>query len=136
MTYISKKFSFALRRIVPIGAAVMPLAASAQAPSLTNIQQLVVSALNIVNIVTIFLFVLAIVVFAWGVILFIGAAGDPAAVKKARGVIIWGIVGIAVLASVFGLVSFLQTSFGVGGQGTLEIPDVEQEGPTGTPLGP
>ncbi|MEK7561075.1 MAG: hypothetical protein AAB539_03915 [Patescibacteria group bacterium] len=117
-------------------ALVSPVVAFAQAPSLTNIQQLVVNALNILNIVTILLFVLAIVVFAWGIVQFIAAAGDPAKVKAARGTIIWGIVAIAVLASVFGLVSFLQTSFGVGGQGTLEIPDIEQTGPTGTPIGP
>ncbi|MEK7561078.1 MAG: hypothetical protein AAB539_03930 [Patescibacteria group bacterium] len=113
-----------------------PFSVFAQAPSLQNIELLVESALRILNVVTILFFVLAIVVFAWGIILFINAAGDPGALRKAKGYIIWGIIGIAVLASIFGLIQLLQTSFSIGGQGTLEIPDIEQEGPTGTPLGP
>jgi len=69
------------------------------------------------------LFVLAMLVFVWGAVKLITAAGDPEAIKKARGFMWWGVIAMAVLASVFGLVTFLQSYFGVtGGGGFQNVP--------------
>jgi len=67
--------------------------------------------LNILTPVVSFLVGIALVVFIWGVLRYIGKAGDEAEREKARQLIIWGIVGIFVMVSVWGLVGVLTGSF-------------------------
>mgnify|MGYP001590674094 CR=1 FL=1 len=101
----------------------VPLVAMAQ---LENLQNLAERSLDIINVVLVIVFVLAILVFAWGVVKFITAAGSPDKVKEARGFIIWGIIGVFVLAAIFGLVQFIGSSLGISteGGGELEPPAV------------
>lgn len=82
------------------------------------------------RIVVTLMFVLALVVFGWGVVKLIVAAGDPEKIKEAKQFIWWGVIGIAILASIFGLISFLQGYFGVtGGGGTIPIPVIPPSAP-------
>lgn len=67
------------------------------------------------------LFGLAIVYFFWGVAKYILAASDAKAREEGRGIMIWGIVAIAVMASIYGLVTLLSTTF-VGTGGTVTVP--------------
>jgi len=76
--------------------------------------------LNLVKVLVTIVFVLAIVAFGWGIVKFIFAGGDPAGIAKAKAFLLWGVIGMAVMASLFGLVGFLQTYFGVE-EGGLEI---------------
>lgn len=55
----------------------------------------------------------AVVVFLFGVFRFIMNAGDEEARKSGRSMILWGIVGLFVMISVWGLVQFLVNSFGL-----------------------
>ena len=72
-------------------------------------------------------FMLALVVFAWGIVKLIAASGDPGAIKTAKGYIIWGVIGMAVLGSVIGLITFLQAYFGIkSGGGTISVPVISQ----------
>ena len=56
----------------------------------------------------------AVVVFLWGVVVFIAksSAGNVEARKEGINLMIYGIIGIAVMVSVWGLVSFVTTTFG------------------------
>ena len=113
-------------RIITLGLAFAPLLAFAQNPMLGGPMMLVTGALSILSTVLTILFVLAIAVFAWGIVKMVMAAGDPEAVKEARGIIIWGVIAIAVLASLYGLVEYLKTVFGVmSGNLNLGIPNVK-----------
>lgn len=58
-----------------------------------------------------FLVSIALVVFLWGVLKYMGKTGDEAEREKARQLIIWGIIGIFVMVSVWGLVKVLMGSF-------------------------
>ena len=60
---------------------------------------------------------IGIVVFLYGVIKYVLAEGDPSKRSEARGFMIWGIVGLFVMVSVWGLVGLLQSTFGVGSGG-------------------
>ena len=53
---------------------------------------------------------LAVVVFLWGVLRFIMAAGDQKKREEGRNFIIWGLVGITVMISIWGLVKILTDS--------------------------
>ena len=62
------------------------------------------------------LFVIATLIFLWGVVQFIAKSGDEAGREKAKGIMTWGIIGLAVMAAAWGVVQVLINYFGVGGQ--------------------
>lgn len=97
-----------------------PLAGYAQLSKTTALVQAVTNALNILLAAV---FVLALVVFAWGVVKYLTAAGDAAKLKEARPFLWWGIIGLFVLASVWGLIKFIASELTVASpetQGTIQ----------------
>jgi uncharacterized membrane protein YidH (DUF202 family) len=73
-----------------------------------------------------FLWVLAIVVFMWGVVRFIANADDAEEREKGRHLIIWGIISFVVLLSLWAFVSFiLVDTFGIF---SVEVPYVNKDG--------
>jgi len=50
---------------------------------------------------------LAVVVFLWGVVDFISKSGDASAVDTGRRHLIWGILGLAIMVSVFGIMNLI-----------------------------
>lgn len=65
------------------------------------------------NSIITLLFVLVTLYFIWGVIEYVKAGGDDAAVKKGKTHMIYGIIGMAVMAAAWGIVGVITTSFGV-----------------------
>ena len=57
------------------------------------------------------LFVLATVVFLWGIIQFLTAAGDETKLKEGKKRMLWGIIGLAVMLAVWGLARMLALFF-------------------------
>ena len=98
-----------------IGASyLLPFVALAQTSGQTDVLNVVNNILGIVRVLVTIVFVLSIVVFGWGIVQFILAAGDPTAVAKAKSFLLWGVIGMAVGASIFGLVDFLRRYFNIG----------------------
>lgn len=56
----------------------------------------------------------AFLIFVWGVARFIRSAGSEKEIGESKNLIIWGIVGIFVLVTIWGIVAFLQGEFGFG----------------------
>ena len=102
----------------------------ALAQGLPGIETLAQSALRVMNIVVTILFVLAIAAFAWGIVKMVAASGDPEKVKEAKGIIIWGVIAIAVLAALFGLIRYLREIFGVADvtNPTINVPVIVNPG--------
>ena len=121
MKYI--KIIFFLSAMVPLVALAQGTPGGAQTGSqFINFANNLLQTANI--LVTLF-FVIALLVFAYGIIRFLMAAGDEGEVRSARGYILWGVVGMAVLASLFGLILFLRTVFGVQNDtGNIQAPNV------------
>mgnify|MGYP001616051188 CR=1 FL=1 len=94
-----------------LGYSLLPLMASAQ---INRALDKVGGTLN--NIVGL-LFIVATIVFLWGVIQFIAKAGDEAGRAKAKGIMTWGIVGLAVMVAAWGIVSLLVQYFTIPGEG-------------------
>jgi len=59
------------------------------------------------------IFGIGIIYFFWGVVKYIRAAGDPKAAAEGKSIMIYGIIGLAVMASVYGLINFLTDSAGL-----------------------
>lgn len=72
----------------------------------------IVSSIN--NLVVPIIFALAFLTFIWGVFdLFFLSVGDIQKQSKARSFILYGLIGMAILFSVWGLVSILLNTFGL-----------------------
>jgi len=78
---------------------------------------------DILNIVIPILVVLAIVYFIWGVITYV-IASDEEAKKAGRNRIIWGIIGLACIVAVWGLVNILIKTFNLNSNTNITIPTV------------
>ena len=64
-------------------------------------------------------FILALLFFFWGIAKYIRSAGSEK--DEGKIIMVWGIVALFVMASVWGLVAFLQTEL-LGGPGPNSIP--------------
>ena len=67
----------------------------------------------------IFLFItIAIVVFFWGLISYLANIGGEDAAKKGIQLMLWGVIALFVMVSVWGIIRLLKNTFGVGGNQT------------------
>jgi hypothetical protein len=96
--------------IVPLLLAVTPLIASAQ---FGGVKGLIQSFGDIIQTLTKIAAALALLAFFWGLVKFISRAGDEKAIEEGRRLMIWGIVALFVMVSVWGLVLFLQQQLGI-----------------------
>src|SRR5438445_125578 len=78
----------------------------------TGINNTISSLTHTVNLIVPLMLAFAVVVFIYGVIRYVIAQG-PEEAGKARGYIIWSVVGLAVILAVWGLANLLINFFGV-----------------------
>jgi len=100
----------------------IPFVALAQT---TDIPELIGVFQGILNTLVPFIIGLAFIWFIWGVFRYVTAAG-PEDKDKARDTIIFGLLGLFVIVSVWGLVNVLTGSFGIETGGTLEPVDIPE----------
>lgn len=67
----------------------------------------------ILNPIILLLFAVSTVYFIYGIITFISLEPGDSKRKEARNSIIWGIVGMLVMFSVYGLIGFVFDTFGI-----------------------
>ena len=67
----------------------------------------------IINAVIPLLIAVAVVLFLYGVVKFITSGGDEEKRKEARNFMLYGIIGLFVMVSVWGLVNILTGTFGL-----------------------
>ena len=71
------------------------------------------------------IFAVAIIYFLWGLTKFITTAGgDAEAHESGRNIMIWGVIAIFVMASVWGLVKILQNTFSVDDNTSVDVPQI------------
>jgi hypothetical protein len=78
---------------------------------------------QIIGVIVPVLIALGVVYFIWGVISYV-IGTDEETKKSAREKIIYGIIGLAVIVAVWGLVQILTRTFGVDGPSTVVPPVV------------
>ena len=72
---------------------------------------------NVLNQIIPIIMVLATVVFLWGIVSYITAAGDEKKQATAKNYITYGIIGLFFMVAIWGVVKAIVNTFGVGGQG-------------------
>lgn len=60
-----------------------------------------------------FAFIIAFVVFVWGIIGFLRNADNPEERKKGQDHMIWGIIGLVIMLGVYGILTIITKTFGI-----------------------
>ncbi len=89
-----------------------PFIASAQGATLGPVVILVSAIQGIVRTLIPLLIGVAVVVFFWGLVLYISGAGKDA--TKGKGIMIGGLIALFVMVSMWGIISMIQFSLGIG----------------------
>ena len=114
--------------LASVSVGIFPLLVSAQTYTTTvtgGIGGIMIWVRNILNAAVPLILSLAVVWFIWNVFRF-AIAGSEEDKTKAKTQMVWGIVAIFVMVSVWGLVAILTSTFGTTGQGALNGPTINQ----------
>jgi len=104
--------------------AVSPVLASAQ--DLEGLTTLLDSIGRLVDLALPIVVGLALLGFFYGLAKFIFSASDPDKQKEGRSIMIWGVVALFVMVSVWGLVNFLGNSLDIDqGDASPDVPTVQ-----------
>jgi len=110
------------KALLPLSAYLLPALAFAQ--DLGEFETLVDSIGRIISALTPIVVALALLYFFWGLAKFILASGNEVDRAKGRDIMIWGIIALFVMVSVWGIVTILGNSLGVDQGDTIIVPDV------------
>jgi uncharacterized membrane protein YidH (DUF202 family) len=82
----------------------------------------VVGSINktILNPLIQFSFIIAFVVFIWGVMEYLRNANNPTEREKGQKHMIWGIIGLVIMLGVYGIMNILINTFGLSKSHTID----------------
>ena len=101
-----------MKKIIALLVFALPSVAFAQALApITNVNNLTSRFLGIGNTFIYVLVALAVIFIVWNVVMYLIRGGDEEGRKAARNNVIWGIVGLFVIVSIWGLVNILTNTF-------------------------
>lgn len=63
--------------------------------------------------IVVLMFVVALVVFFWGIVQFISKSNTDDGREKGKRNIVWGVVGMFIMFSVYGIIHFILQTFGI-----------------------
>lgn len=111
---------------LPLAFTLLPLVASAQ---FGGVRSYITAIGGFVETLTVIVAGLALLVFFWGLVKFIMNAGDEEAVKEGKRLMIWGIVALFVMVSVWGIVRWIGLELNIGTGAAPKVPTFQR----GTP---
>ena len=124
-TMIKSKLNKALSFIAPLAALALPVVVSAQIDIPTDVGGLQGSFEGIFNLISGILLVIILIYLIWGAFVFATAGGDEDKRKKGRDILLYGLIGIFLLVSIFGLINFVIDSIVFEGD-TGTVPDAPE----------
>ena len=109
---------------------VVPFASAATSNiGFEGLNKLILSLSNgVIRSIGYMLFTLAVVAFFWGIIQFIWSARQGAegkGISNGKTFMMWGLIGLFVMFSVWGIIKFAQGVFGIQGENTIMVPDLQ-----------
>lgn len=100
-----------MKKVIYAVMAFAPVMALAQ--NLGNLNSLVTSISSLLNRVIPLLFAIAIIILFWGIIKFVRSAGDPKLAAEGKSIMIYGVIALAVMVSIYGLINWLGDAAGL-----------------------
>ena len=118
-------FVLSLAPVVALAASVSSGVSCNTGAAVTDISSLLCKLSQLLNSVIPVLIALGVVYFVWGVITYV-ISDDEEAKKKGRNRIIYGIIGLAVIIAMWGLVGILTNTFGLqnSNSSVINLPSV------------
>ena len=114
-----------MKKTALIGSALWALPLIAAAQTAQNLVGLIRLAGDILNMLIPVLIALALVVFFWGLVMYIwGASGGDEKKAEAKGIMIAGLLSLFVMVSVWGIIRLAQNTLGVQGSQPIQPPSV------------
>jgi hypothetical protein len=110
-----KKFALTLSILL------LPFVAHAQFDNLSNLLD---SFGGLIDVATPIVVGLALLAFFWGLAKYIFSAGNEEAKESGKNIMIWGIIALFVMVSVWGIVRFIGSALGIQEGGTVDVPTV------------
>lgn len=92
-----------------------------------NFSEFVMIVVGIIKLLIPVVAALALLTFFWGMAKFISAAGDEKAIADGKNIMIWGVIAVFVMVSIWGIISLLSGSFGFD-FGIPKLPDGSYQG--------
>jgi len=89
-----------------------------------NIQSILITIGDLIGIATPIVVALALLFFFYGLTKYILNAGDEEKKKDGRSIMIWGVVALFVIVSVWGLVRVIGNTFNIDREQTINVPSV------------
>jgi hypothetical protein len=111
-----------MKKTALIGLSLYALPLIAFAQDLEPLKDLVRSIGSILALLIPILIALALVIFFWGLVMYIWAGGGDEAKKQGRNIMIAGLVSLFVMVSVYGIISLAQNALGIGSDTNIEVP--------------
>lgn len=120
------------KTLLVLSALLLPVVTFAQDVNLdtevSNLEDIINLVLGLINVAIPTIIALAVLVFIWGIFKYVVSDSEEAK-GKGKDMMIWGIVGIFVMISVWGLVNILVNTFGLDSQNDApdvpELPDID-----------
>lgn len=94
------------------------------AQTLGNIEILVQSIGRLVGLALPIVVAIALLAFFWGIVKYVFAQGNEEAKADAKKIMLWGLVALFVMVSVWGLVRFIGNALGIQQGDTIIVPTV------------
>jgi len=88
----------------------------------TDIQGIIITIGDIIALATPIIVALALLFFFWGLAIYILNTGDEEKKSQGRTIMIWGIIALFVMVSVWGLVRVVSDTFDVDREQTIDVP--------------
>ncbi len=96
----------------------------ALAASFTNVEDLILSVGRLVEILLPLVVALALLFFFWGLAKFVLEAGNEIEKQKGKDLMIWGVVALFVMVSVWGIVDFVIFALDIDNNQNINIPTI------------
>lgn len=113
-----------LIRLGMVGAALTPAFAFAQG-AFNTLTTIVQTLGQIVDLLLPIVFALAVLAFFYGIMLYVFSQSSETK-KSGRGIMLWSLVAIAVMASLFGIIRLAQSTLGIQDIGSITSPRVNR----------
>ena len=87
---------------------------------------------GLINNATPIVFALALLAFFWGLAIYIFNSGNDEKKAEGKNIMIWGIIALFIMVSVFGIIRILQETLQVKDNTSVKIPSVNVSGSNST----
>lgn len=107
-----------------VGAIFPGIAYAEEIGSLRDIARFFSRVQDILDILIPLIITLAALVFFWGMVKFLATASDPKRREEGKALMIWGVIAIFVMISIWGFTELLASLFGINQGAAIVIPSV------------